>query len=154
MATGHNGSGDVLTRFWPLVAGFAVAGWTLLREWASGRRHRDKETAAALTQRGALITIAQDAAKGVIQILTDENRRLSLRVDELEDGMKKMMSETSTAMRIKDAENLLLRGDLRQAMTFLESYEKLLTEHGVEHQQPSKAFWSLDNGQVRSEGGA
>jgi ATP/maltotriose-dependent transcriptional regulator MalT len=150
MATGHNGASDILTKYWPLVAGFAMAGWALFREWASGRRRRSRETAAALSQRGALITIAQDAAKGVIQILTDENRRLSARVDEIEDEMKRLQAETTLSLRTKDSEIMLLRGDLRQALSFVSAYDKLLSEHAIEHQQPSKPFWVLADGHVAS----
>lgn len=153
MATGgHDGFGEAATKYWPIAAGLAAAGWTSFKAWLSGRKAKDREAkaliAAAALQRGELVEIAQKAAKDVIKILTDENARLSKEVDDLRFEFKELQISTAKALMTKDNELMLLRGDLRQALSFAGSYDRLLTEHSIPHEKPSKPFWEIVGNEV------
>lgn len=141
--------GAALTKLWPMITGVAIASWALVRTFLTGRRSEAQEKAAALKQKGELINIAQDAAKGVIKILNEENERLSNEVESLRREFKALQISTSAALMTKDTEILLLRGELRQALSFAGSYDRLLTEHGIPHEKPVKPFWELVNNEIK-----
>lgn len=134
--------GDVVTKYWPVVAGLAVAAWALLRSWFSRR-------ALSEHAKNELVTIAQNAAKGVIRILQDENDRLNARVDLLENDFGKLQTKHAEMMASKDAEITLLRGECREAMTLAMSYEHLLTENSIPHEQPIRPFWDVSGTDLR-----
>ena len=43
----------------------------------------------------------------------------------------------------------LLRGDLRQALSFANSYGRLLIDHDIPHEPLAKPFWELSDDQVK-----
>jgi signal transduction histidine kinase len=126
---------DLLAKYWPVVAGVCVGGWTMARSWLRERDLSDKA-------KGELITIAQNAAKDVIHTLEEDSKRLRTRVDELEDEVRELQKSGVT----KDAELSLVRGELRQWKAVAAAYEKLLEANGIPHEKPSQPFWRLDAG--------
>jgi len=128
----HETVGEAITRYWPIVAGIAGGGWLWLKE-----RFRRRELSDHA--KGEIITIAQNAATGMIAILEAEAARLRIRVDELEEVVREMGS----MMASKDADFIMLRGRYRQAMATLQLYERLLSQHGIPHDPPAEPMWEI-----------
>lgn len=141
-----NPAEDAVTKYWPIIAGGAVAAWTVFRAWATGRRkdeERDaRETAAKLQQRNDLIGIAEEVSGKALLRLQGEVDRQAKRVSELEDEVR----ELHTAMNVKDAELSLLRGELREWKARADAYEKLLEANNIPHEKPRQPFWRVDAG--------
>lgn len=142
--------GDAVSKFWPLVAGFAVAIWTITRSWFA--RHDLSEKAKT-----TLVAIAQKAAGDVIKMQSDQisiqSNQITAqakRIDQLESEFDGLQKKHSEMMASKDAEITLLRGECREAMTLAMSYERLLTENKVPHEQPIRPFWDVSGNELRA----
>lgn len=142
----HHEFGEALLKFWPVITGFGVAAWALLR---SAFLRADASAKAKAQLQVDLEGIAKGAVASAFTILQGENTRLSKRVEDLEQDFAKL-TETSAALILsKDGEISMLRGEIRGILSTALSYQAKLEAAGLPHEKISPHYWDVSGFQIR-----
>lgn len=123
--------GDLFKEAWPYAIVAAPGLWAVWKQWNGGK---------------SLVTVAQDAAKGVIADLRAEVERLQHDVQALESELSLARKEHADTIAAKDAELTLMRGRLRQALANVDAYERLLTANNIPHEPTRQTFYRVEAG--------
>lgn len=103
--------------------------------------------------RADLIRLAQEAARATIDDLRIEidrgnasQDRLRARVEEVEREFADFRRKHDDMIEAKDAELVMLRGEVRQLRTVIDSYQRLMRANGIEPPPLTQQFWSVPSG--------
>lgn len=134
-----DGFEDLIGKYWGYLVVLAPGALALWRQWREQNRADRKD-------RSDLVKIAQDAARGVIEDLREDNDRLRARLGEIEDELEQLRQEHSRAMMDKDAKITLLEGEKQQLKAQIGALERLLAHHHIELPKQGELYWSVPAG--------
>ena len=139
---GHYHFGTWLKEYWPHLTVGGAGVWAVVKQLFTERRLSAKD-------KTDMATIAQDAVRDAVQILRDENSRLSGRVEELEDEIREAKESFAATLLSKDGEISLLRGELRGMLATALSYQAKLETAGVPHEKISPHYWDISGFEIK-----
>lgn len=127
---------------WVLLAIVGAPGvWAVATRWLDDQKVGRKE-------RVDLVKLAEEVSAKAIQ-------RLQARVEALEAELTELRKEHAETVTAKDARIALLEqklelkeGELRQVRSTAESYDRLLTEKGIDHIPMTATVWEAKEGRM------
>ncbi|MBJ7410113.1 MAG: hypothetical protein JHD15_07065 [Phenylobacterium sp.] len=115
--------------------------WAVATRWLDDQKVGRKE-------RVDLVKLAEEVSAKAIQ-------RLQARVEALEAELTELRKEHAETVTAKDARIALLEqklelkeGELRQVRSTAESYDRLLTEKGIDHIPMTATVWEAKEGRM------
>lgn len=132
---------------WSPLAGGAMAGllpWA--KFWLDSRSADKKRAGEEAKQRIDLVRLAEEVSAKAIA-------RLQAQLDEIEKEFAEFRKRHDDMIEAKDAKIALLEqklelkeGQVRQLQATVESYDRLLTKHDIDHIPPSGTVWQAKDG--------